>query len=421
MAARSPADASGNQVKLFSARVANKTLSPKRPSFETAGMADVFPYYAGFSFEWAKNELTFETDSTPPTVLDPWNGSGTTTLAARTNGLKSIGVDLNPVANIVAQLRVQVGHAAQKCEPPATLTANYETQSEPLLAWLSARGASRARAWAISLDSLPQSVSSLGYVALFRVIRRLTKQFEGSNPTWVRRASRDHPVVDLDPRDLDACIMDEQTALLERLGTELHHGSPAAIITASSTALPLGDRSIDLVLTSPPYMTRIDYAVAYARELAIFGIDIASDRHLREELMGTTLIRRRPNVEGRKYASIATALADKVSSHESKASSGYYLKQVCQYLDDLVASFDEITRVSKDRAVMKMVVQDSYYKDIPIRLADICTEEAKQRGWKADDPDQFPVSRHLTQLNTPARAYLKGQVVETVMTFRKGY
>jgi hypothetical protein len=65
------------------------------------------------------------------------------------------------------------------------------------------------------------------------------------------------------------------------------------------------------------------------------------------------------------------------------------------------------------------VVQDSYYKDIPINLADICIDEAVARGWVATEVRPFEVNRILTKMNTSAQAYPKGVVVETVIAFRK--
>ena len=82
-----------------------RRLSPKRPQMETVGMADLFPYYAGFSFEWAVSHLKEHIPDATAIILDPWNGSGTTTLAAQSIGVNSIGVDLNPIANVVARLR----------------------------------------------------------------------------------------------------------------------------------------------------------------------------------------------------------------------------------------------------------------------------------------------------------------------------
>ncbi|MGI5162159.1 hypothetical protein [Microbispora sp. CA-102843] len=250
-------------------------------------------------------------------------------------------------------------------------------------------------------------------------MRKLTHKFEGSNPTWVRRASKDEDLVDVTCDALDELIIEDQRFIAERLTGEPIIGTPVSIITASSQELPLATDSVDLILTSPPYLTRIDYAVAYSRELAILGVNIAEDRTLRAALMGTTLIRKQPNSGATPYGRVATDLVEKVATHKSKASSGYYLKQTRQYLDDLIASFDEIARVAKDDAVMKLVVQDSYYKDIPVPLADICVEEAERRGWKFRDWDKTEVSRLLTQVNKAARAYSKGKVEETVIILQR--
>ena len=50
--------------------------------------------------------------------------------------------------------------------------------------------------------------------------------------------------------------------------------------------------------------------------------------------------------EPRSWGPVATKLVEKISGHSSKASSGYYKKQVTQYLDDLTRSFDEVSRVA---------------------------------------------------------------------------
>ncbi|MER6178844.1 hypothetical protein [Streptosporangium sp. NPDC001681] len=396
-----------------------RKLTPKRPQSDKAGLADVFPYYAGFSFEWAKTQLSFEADVNNSVILDPWNGSGTTTLAARANGIRSIGVDLNPIANIVARLRAQVGSNIELCPTPIASRSRI-SESDPLLAWFSKRTANRVRQWSKALSLLPHTKATLGYVALFRVTRSLTTRFEGSNPTWVRRASSAEDAVDVTQHRLDNMIVQAQEDLIKRLAGESYSEASVSIIRSSSTHLPIAESSVDFILTSPPYLTRIDYAVAYSRELAILGFDIYQDRTLRSALMGTTLIRPSPGaLNVTRYGSIAAELVSNISKHNSKASSGYYLKQARQYLDDLVTSFDEITRVSKPHAIMKLVVQDSYYKDIPIRLAEICVEEAERRGWEFVCWDQAEVTRLLTQVNTAARAYTKGKVAETVMTLKR--
>lgn len=392
-------------------------LSPKRPAIETAGVADAFPYYAGFSFDWACSRLR-SIEDTSATVLDPWNGSGTTTLAAQAVGLRSVGIDLNPVANKVAQLRSHLDRRACVVRPPAR-RSSLSRSADPLRAWFTSDTVARIRDWTYELKSQPEKNASLGFVALFRTIRKATKSFEGSNPTWVKRSKSEDELVHIDAASLDESMQHEQKFLTDRLTSLSRIDIPSTIVTSSATALPLRDSCVDVTLTSPPYLTRIDYAVAYARELAVLGIDISTDRALRSQLMGTTLIRKDLDTTFGRFGSIAQRLLRNVSEHKSKASGGYYLKQTVQYLSDLTLGLAEVTRVSKKAAELHLVVQDSYYKDVPVPLANICIEEAEVRGWVLDGALPYPVKRTLTTLNTSARVYKKGDVAETVISFRR--
>lgn len=391
-------------------------LTPKRSKAETSGLADLFPYYAGFHFEWARSEIQKHRRSATSLIVDPWNGSGTTTLAASSLGIKSIGVDLNPIVNIAARLRMACCESLDVIQPPNQ--SKREAHGDPLESWLNPSTICRVRDWTRKLSKLPSETTAFGYVALFRVIRGATKKFEGSNPTWVRRARNRAELVDILPSDLDNLLLEEQAFMKAKMRCLSSHSAPAMLATASANRLPLPRECADLVLTSPPYLTRIDYAVAYARELAVYGVDVASDRKLRAKLMGTTLIREtKPTLP--EVGPLAQELVRDVSFHDSKASSGYYRKQIVQYLTDLTAGLDEITRITKPNARVIMVVQDSYYKDIPVRLAEICQDEATRRGWSCTSRN-FVVKQALTSLNRAARVYRKGSVYETILTMARG-
>jgi DNA modification methylase len=393
-------------------------LSPKRPPTETAGLADLFPYYAGFRFRWAREVIRSQTREAPMRVLDPWNGSGTTTMAAKQTGNCAIGVDLNPVANVIAKLRVTAPNSnALDLRPPK---ANGALKQEPLLSWLDRKSANRVRYWTNSLTDSEENVRWVGLTALFRVCRELTKDFQGSNPTWVRRTSESRPPVTIPAKELDKLILQQIKTIHNRVLTQQDaSGGIASIVQGSTRNLPMTADSVDMILTSPPYLTRIDYAVAYARELAVLGIDISTDRWLRERLMGTTQIRSDGNNEPEVQGVTAKQLLKNIAAHTSKASNGYYLKQARQYLNDLVASLGEITRVSKNGCLAVFVVQDSYYKDIPIRLADIYEEEAVGHGWTPVGRKPWEVRRLLTALNKDAQLYPKGKVEETVLILAK--
>ncbi|MGW3026339.1 hypothetical protein [Streptomyces sp. NPDC001221] len=395
-------------------------LSPKRPAIEKAGMADIFPYYAGFSFKWACNQL-LKWDASG-VILDPWNGSGTTTLAARHVGLHSIGVDRNPVANVIARLRADAGgfdgviRRPRKPRPRST----ERFVNDPLAAWFDVNTIARIRDWHRAVSKHDLALYSVGMVALFRAVRSFTKCFEGSNPTWVKRAKEATSLVAISNEEVDQVIEQEIKFISMRVVEHSTHETPIHLINGDSARLPVADSTVDVVLTSPPYLTRIDYAVAYTRELAILGVDISTDRTLRSDLMGTTLIRSTDSLDSESLSGVSRKLLAQIAQHDSKSSSGYYLKQARQYLNDLTAGLDELTRVCKQQATMHLVVQDSFYKDVHVPLADICIEEAVARGWALKEKERFEVRRSLTSLNTAARAYKKGDVEESVITLRRG-
>src|SRR5690606_7221892 len=88
--------------------------------------------------------------------------------------------------------------------------------------------------------------------------------------------------------------------LRELLSRDLDHislldrdsGTPnarAIVDLADSRSLPIERCNVDAVITSPPYCTRIDYAVATRMELAVLGIDESRTENLRRLMIGTTL------------------------------------------------------------------------------------------------------------------------------------
>jgi hypothetical protein len=262
-------------------------------------------------------------------------------------------------------------------------------------------------------------VRDIGYLASFLSVRQLTRIFEGSNPTWVKVAATPSDRIQADDAEVDRTVKSYYDAIRDRIHEMPLGQTPSLLVRANAAALPLQENSISTVLTSPPYLTRIDYAVAYRRELAVLGFDTALSRGIRASLMGTTVIRPASEDAIGGLGELTRGLLRQISQHSSKASSGYYLKQAQQYFTDLAAALREISRVCKPGATMTLVVQDSFYKEIHLSLADICIAESEVCGWTLEKHDRFPVKRTLTSLNTAAKKYDKKTVTESAIVLRK--
>lgn len=374
-------------------------------------MADLYPYYAGYAFEWALDAV-LDLAGPEDLVLDPWNGSGTTTQAASAVGRRSIGFDLNPVAVTIATARQLSADQGERLLEVAPVSRSLN-QDEPLARWFELATARRLRNW------VEGGGGPLLALAVMRVVRASTSHVVGSNPTWVR-----HPAPSLRTAlteiEVDTRVRDELRWLVNRIATSEPARCPATVKTGDAGQLPLEDSTVQLTLTSPPYLTRIDYGVAFARELDVLGLPHDDQNILRSHLMGTTRSRaREAPVAPPRWGKQLHCVLDAISRHPSKDAAGYYLKQKLQYFQDLERALREIARVTAPGGHLQMVVQDSFFKDVPLKLSELVPEMAQCFDFHLVSTTSHRVTRSLVTLNRGAQQYPKADVVEAVLLLRK--
>jgi len=381
--------------------------------------------------------------------MDPWNGSGTTTSSAALNGCKAIGFDLNPVMAVVAKARLLPQHELASIAPlladilkKAALARGGPDVGDALQIWFAPDAAIAVRRieQAIyrllvsatedggALDSIQDlsSIAAFFYVALFGAVRSLLRRFKGSNPTWITRPrtvnSRTKPAAS-SVRDSFASYVEYMVASsLSVAGEWQHCGADSTIRVASSESLPVRRGTIDFVLSSPPYCTRIDYGIATSPELAALGFRV--DTHLgelRARLIGTPTIHTdTPNPEV-SWGGTCSKVLERISNHPSKAAKTYYYKTYVQYFAAMARSFSEMSRCLKRRGRCVVVVQDSYFKDVRIDLAGIFAEMALSSSLELRRQVDFPITRTFGNINSRSKGYRDtSSATESVLCFVKG-
>lgn len=363
-------------------------------------------YYAGYPLKFAL-EVLAKLAPAGAEVLDPWNGSGTTLVAAKQLGLRSHGVDLNPYAQLLAQARLHRGcpnqfrHAASDALAPTG--SRHSSPDDSLSAWLS--NVQLVRSFHANLiDILPnEDPYRPSFCALFTIqcIRRTLSVSTGSNPTWVKPPKHPSTVTQDDWARAVNAEAAVAASVLETMPPLTD--AEARVGLGDSRALALPNDSIDFVLTSPPYCTRIDYAVATSLELSFMGMERASTSFsaLRRALMGTTCIRK--TVPNTSLPGEVACLLDRIENHGSYESSGYYFKNHRQYFHDCYASIQEIARVLRSGASAVLVVQDSYFKDLHIDLPRLIQATGSQCDLLPSVVSNVPVPRNLVDINPRAR------------------
>lgn len=363
-------------------------------------------------------------------VLDPWNGSGTTTRAASHLGFDSVGFDLNPVMVLVAKcelldpaeapvmlpLAKRIIKSVRKVSKKGSLPldAFFDSATSHDIAelarsiWLHLVAPASPKPCRESSFSWEEVAPLAGtyFVALFNSVRRLLHSLVTSNPTWLRV-----------PRDSEEKIFVSRSYLLDIFFSEVERiqniisarslnlfPGPALLTLGDSRSMCLADLSVNAIVTSPPYCTRLDYGRATMPELLILeSIGLASYAESRHKLMGAATARK-----GSRKVSLGPSceeLLEKIRSHPSKASGTYYYQSHLVYFNDLAASIGEIARVLAPEGRVCMVVQDSYYKDIHNDLPKIVTEMASLSGIVLSEAFEYKKAKSMCGINKASLAY----------------
>ena len=398
-----------------------KRLQTKRNQSHVEASSNWFPYYAGFPPNFVRNIIDILDLPTGSVLLDPWNGTGTTTKVAAAAGYHAIGTDINPIANLVASARLctSIHYDSIRLALDEVVSAggdpSYCNNDDPLLRWLTPHATASLRriqhnlsnAWRTSktIDALfktPAPAYSLLVVGLLTSARKLASPKKTTNPTWtIPNGQKDAKYIDL-IENFSSSILDMLEDIKDVAGNSR---GTATVLIGDVRRLPIISRSVRLVITSPPYCTRIDYVVNTSFELAVLGMGNESKafKRLRRRTMGTPLTRMRelPSPKAQWPSGIKALLAE-IQMHPSPDSHSYYYKNFWQYFDDLISSLLELRRVLEPEGLAIIVAQSSYYKEILIDLPDLIVESARSIGLSGYVTCEFPITRVMTSINARA-------------------
>lgn len=407
-----------------------RDASPKRSKGQGS---EWYPYYAGFSASFVDQSLRSLSLPAGARVLDPWNGSGTTTARATLAGYSSVGIDINPAMALIAagRLASRRDTLLLRSLAEADSASPAVEENDPLLFWLGPLTASAFRAMAGRIiekhdthlsAGLPNSAAAAAayYAALGLVLRKLLRPQVGTNPAWHKQKRDARRRIALGKQGLSS-LMEAAIASLEANLSDQSLASNTVLLTGDSRALNIEPGTIEAVITSPPYCTRLDYPIALQPELSLLGHgpDSPNFRVLREATQGTPMIRLTVPEPSTAWGRTSTALLAAIGDHSSRASKSYYHKTYAQYFDDLSRSFDEITRVCHSGSTCIIVVQSSWYKDIYVDLPSIVIDMLGVRRWALVDRIDFAVRHTLADTNSVSRAYRSGRgAAESAITMR---
>ena len=257
--------------------------SPKRDRPSNERSANLYHYYAGFSSKFVMDIIAGLNIENSAVIMDPWNGSGTTTQVARDMGFSAIGFDINPVMVIVAKAKllnctIEIRKKLlENLDSIIKLASSFQngdfSNEDPLNAWLEPESAScfRNLERAVHLllinndycpiffqDSLEHlsSFASFFYLALFKSLRNFLITYVSSNPTWIKMSSAKDDCINPSPNEIYTELQNQVQTMInvivpDQFDTNRSNKGIIKIERALSDSIPLPNSSVDLVISSP--------------------------------------------------------------------------------------------------------------------------------------------------------------------------
>lgn len=420
----------------------SSTINRRSVSFQLSKKARIhgwLKYKEGFSASLVDTLLDDFGIKAGDTVLDPFLGSGTTSLVAQIRGINSVGFDLLPTSKIAISakqnilnydltelksmrealkiIKVPAKYSKRVNSIPITEGAYPEDTDRTLayiLYWL------RHNMYSLEANNLlllcmVNSLERLSYTnkdgQYLRWDYRSTKVIEGNR----KRAEKGQPpfVTILDKGELPNAI-DVITNEFDTMLTDIEHVQANRSTDVSAKLeftedtilkqLPLLDtNSINAVITSPPYCNRYDYTRTYALELAFLGLDNDAVKELRQKLLSATVENRSKLSELESYyksinrqddykqitkvISECDALQETIEALKARAKNGEInnngvLRMVEGYFTELTFVYAELFRVCKQGAFVAFVNDNVRYGGEIISVDYISTALAEALGFK---------------------------------------
>lgn len=403
-----------------------------------------YNYYAGYSDSFVNHYISkYASRFNNPTILDPWNGAGTTTLVSNHLGINNIGCDINPVMIIVSKAKLFNIDELQYTSLINSLTSENiqevklsdDTLPDLLNTWFSDSTVKIIRKTEVFLNSEIihnqftniknvnivnlDNITAFFYMLLFNAVKHFCSVFSCSNPTWIKTKSVNEKI--------DFSIYDFVTYLIETIDyyrtnyTKVNRCNTKFVLSDSCN-IQVDNSTVDIVMTSPPYCTRIDYVISTIVELAIIGFSEQDITELRHKMIGTpTIDCNMQTTDVRMIQSVtARKILKKIHQHNSKAAKTYYYKTYFQYFVGMQNSIYEIDRILKKDGYIIFVVQDSFFKDIFVNVSQCIREMFKTQGYISVYTHSFETANCMRNVNSKSRQYNpQVNVSEKIIIMRK--
>ncbi len=346
-------------------------------------------------------------------VLDPFMGSGTTLLEAYLAGRDSCGIDIHPLAKLIAKVKTTPLDPVRLSALSESLLASIRSDHDDNSSWivevpnrdhwfrpqvLADLATVKKHIWRmrsgdyqdffkICFSSIVRKVSNSDDDSLIPEVTSFQKKLDEQGKTSYDVFAKFENTVRnklLDAQDL--CRISHDVREKYRRSPEIR------IIGRDARDIALGDSSVDLAVTSPPYASAVHYASVH--KLEMYWLDLLKDlAELDGQIVGTSrayVAEYRPWAPKVRIPELQKVLDDLILAEKKSA----YV--VYRYFEDMRRNLCEVNRVLKRSGMYCVVVGENSFRRVRIPTYRILARIGKDAGFELKATFVYDViNRHL--------------------------
>ncbi len=330
-------------------------------------------------------------------INDPFCGCGTTIVTAISRGFEASGTDINKIANLITRVKstpIEPEYLDEKIKQLLSIEKDLEdtevmlfhrsieplipeTHSERIDYWFTEENRIElGRILRVIHEENDEMIRDFFLIAFSHILKNCSIWLQGSTkPT----------------RDLKKKPVKPYTALRRHL-KKMQRGNNAFysivpskvrddldgylnVKIADARCQPVPDSSVDLIVSSSPYVTSYEYADLH--QLSTIWFDLAEDlKEYKKEFIGTSY----KTYEDKKLKSkIALNIVGEMLDKSRKMA-----KEIEAFFLDMEAVFDESFRILKPGSRCCYVIGNTKLRGVDILNAEAFTESLQYSGFKLD-------------------------------------
>ena len=377
-----------------------KILQPSEAwSFRDAGRSqttafthDYHRYPAKFIPQIVKKLIEDYAPNHTQIVCDPFGGCGTTLVEAKLLGHKSIGFDINPVAKLITQTKTtainpkSLANYRDRFLQYYDDTPSVQREHHPRIAyWFD-------EPTVLELDRIYFAIKKIENHNVRRFFLCAFSHNLKNCSRWLMKSIK--PTIDKDKiippakesflRHLDSMIKKN-----ERFYNELKQSGylkvPATMYRRDSTKVwPINDGDVDLIVTSPPYVTSYEYADLHQLSLLWFGDDPKHFKKWHHFSKGFIDFRRNfigTSSKAEKTGDFDSGIADQIVNRLIQIERPLAV-DVANYFLDMKKVFAEMHRILKVGGKACMIIGNTSLRGVEILNAQVAAEQMQVAGFK---------------------------------------